>query len=166
MDETPFRVEVLTVTGLTVSSVFPLSLARTAAMGYLQDEPTLPLASNDDRIGLRTIVVRLFGEILSETKRIELLDDDGVAWLIPADRVLAVRIIDPERTPGPPRGLEVRHIGFQLRRPTPAGTPTVPDGPSVAPAAPLPDGPTVAPAPPLPDTAAGEVGIRPSGEVD
>src|SRR4051812_41034359 len=151
MDETPFRVEVVTVTGLVVGSTFPLALARTAAMGYLKDDPSVPVASNHDRVGLRTVLVRLFGEILAETKRIELLDDEGVAWLIPGDRVMAVRIIDPERTPGPPRGEEVHHIGFQLRRTT--------DAAKVATA-------VVAPATAGPETPAGEVGIRPNARVD
>ena len=151
MPDTPFRIEVVTVTGLTVASTYPLSLARAAALGYLDDADGLPMGAVQHRIGLRTVLIRLFGELLAEARRIELLDDEGVAWLIPAERVLAIRVIDPERSAGPPHEEEVRHIGFQLR-PTVAGSRRDPS--------------PIEPGQPAPDRPAGEVSIRPKSELD
>jgi hypothetical protein len=153
MPDTPFRIEVVTVTGLTVASTFPLQLAIATAAAYVGDADGFPPGSIHDRVGLRTALLRLYGELLAEAKRVELLDDEGVAWLVPAERVLAIRVIDPERTPGPPKQEDVvKHIGFQLR-PTVAGSRR-----DVA-AAP-------APAAPSPDRPAGQVGIRPKSELD
>jgi hypothetical protein len=153
MADTPFHIEVVTVTGLTVGSTFPLHLAVATAVTYVGDADGFPPGSIHDRVGLRTVLLRLYGELLAETKRIELLDDEGVAWLIPAERVLAIRVNDPERTAGPPREEETRHIGFQLR-PTVAGSRRE-----------VPGAPTAAPAP-SPDRPAGQVSIRPKSELD
>jgi hypothetical protein len=153
MSDMPFRIEVVTVTGLTVASTFPMQLAIATAAAYVDDADGFPAGSIHDRVGLRTVLLRLYGELLAEAKRVELLDDEGVAWLIPAERVLAIRVIDPERTPGAPREEEVaKHIGFQLR-PTVAG--------SRRDAADAPSSPA-----PSPDRAAGQVGIRPKSELD
>ena len=153
MSDMPFRIEVVTVTGLTVASTFPMQLAIATAAAYVGDADGFPQGSIHDRVGLRTVLLRLYGELLAEAKRVELLDDEGVAWLIPAERVLAIRVIDPERTPGAPREDEVaKHIGFQLR-PTVAGSRRDAAG---APSRPAPS----------PDRAAGQVGIRPTSELD
>ena len=148
--EAPFRIELVCVTGLTISSTFPLALARTAAIGYVEDHEGVPLSSARDRIGLRTVMLRFYSEILAESKPVELLDDQGVAWVVPPDRVLAIRVIDPLRTPGPPGEHEVRHIGFQLRRPAVAAERREP--------------PTVPPAPP--SGRPGSVAVRPKNEHD
>jgi hypothetical protein len=156
MSDTPFRIEVVTVTGLMVASTFPLQLAVATAAAYVGDADGFPPGSIHDRVGLRTVLLRLYGELLAEAKRVELLDDEGVAWLIPAERVLAIRVIDPERTPGAPSKEEVvKHIGFQLR-------PTVAGSRRDAPVTPTPG---TAPAT-SPDRPAGEVGIRPKSELD
>ena len=157
MPDMPFRIEVVTLTGLTVASTFPQQLAIATAMAYVGDADGFPAGSIHDRVGLRTVLLRLYGELLAEAKRVELLDDEGIAWLIPAERVLAIRVIDPERTPGAPREDEVaKHIGFQLR-PTVAGSRRDPQ-----PATPSPLTTPV----PTADRPAGEVGIRPKGELD
>src|SRR4051794_5130111 len=154
MADTPFRIEVVTVTGLTVPSTFPLQLAVATAAAYVGDADGFPAGSIHDRVGLRTVLLRLYGELLVEAKRVELLDDEGVAWLIPGERVLAIRVIDPERTPGAPREQEiVKHIGFRLR-------PTVAGSRRDAQAS-----PTAAPTT-SPDRPAGQVSIRPKGELD
>jgi hypothetical protein len=154
MSDTPFRIEVVTVTGLTVASTFPLQLAIATAAAYVDDADGFPAGSIHDRIGLRTVLLRLYGELLAEAKRVELLDDEGVAWLIPSERVLAIRVIDPERTPGAPTKEEVvRHVGFQLR-PTVAGSRRDPEAP-----------PTAAPVPSA-ERPAGQVSIRPKSELD
>src|SRR4051812_21385267 len=154
MADTPFRIEVVTVTGLTVASTFPLQLAIAAAATYVGDADGFPPGSIHDRVGLRTVLLRLYGELLAEAKRVELLDDEGVAWLIPSERVLAVRVIDPERTPGAPREQEIaKHIGFQLR-PTVAGSRRdARASPAGEPAAST-------------DRPAGQVSIRPKSELD
>ena len=151
MTDTPFRIEVVTITGLTVATTFPQQLAIATAMSYLDDADGFPSGSIRDRVGLRTVLIRLYGELLAEAKRVELLDDEGVAWLIPAERVLAVRIIDPERTSGGPTAEEAKHIGFQIR-PTVAGSRR---DPTMAP-----------PATAGPDRPAGQVSIRPKSELD
>ena len=154
MADTPFRIEVVTITGLTVASTFPLQHAVATAAAYVGDADGFPAGSIHDRIGLRTVLLRLYGELLSEAKRVELLDDEGVAWLIPGERVLAIRVIDPERTPGAPREDEVaKHIGFQLR-------PTVAGSRRDSPNAPTPA------SEPSPDRPAGQVSIRPKSELD
>ena len=155
MADTPFRIEVVTVTGLTVGSTFPQQLAIATAMAYLEDADGFPAGSIRDRIGLRTVLIRLYGELLAEAKRVELLDDEGVAWLIPAERVLAIRIIDPERTSGAPTAEETKHIGFQIR-PSIAGSRRDPQ----------PVSPSTAPVPTAEDRPAGQVGIRPKAELD
>ena len=158
MSDMPFRVEVVTVTGLTVAGTFPLQLAIATAATYVGDADGFPAGSIHDRVGLRTVLLRLYGELLTEARRVELLDDEGVAWLIPAERVLAIRVIDPERTPGAPRDEEVvKHIGFQLR-------PTVAGSRRDVPGAPTP-GSSPAPAPSA-DRPAGQVSIRPKSELD
>jgi len=156
MSDMPFRIEVVTVTGLTVASTFPLQLAIATAATYVGDADGFPAGSIHDRVGLRTVLLRLYGELLTEAKRVELLDDEGVAWLVPAERVLAIRVIDPERTPGPPKQEDVvKHVGFQLR-PTVAGSRRDPQ----------PAEPGAAPAAPSPDRPAGQVSIRPKSELD
>ena len=148
----PFRVEILTVTGVTIPSAFPLELAFATAIGYAEDREGVPMRAPDDRIALRTVVLRFYSELLDEKKAIEVLDDEGVAWVVPPDRVLAVRVIDPERSPGPLQADEVRHIGFQLRRPAVAGSRREPM--AIPPAAPETGPPH------------GEVQIRPKAELD
>ena len=64
----PFRVEVVTVTGLTIASTFPLELALVTAVGYAEDRDGIPMRSTTDRIALRTVVLRFYGEILDEKK--------------------------------------------------------------------------------------------------
>ena len=149
----PFRIEVVTITGLTIAATFPLELALVTAVSYAEDREGVPMRSTTDRIALRTVVLRFYGEILDEKKPIEILDDEGVAWVLPPERVLAVRVIDPERSPGPPQMDEQKHIGFQLRRPAVAGARREPTESS--PAAPPDTGPPH-----------GEVQIRPESKLD
>jgi len=147
----PFRVEIVTVTGLTIPSIFPLELAFATAIGYAEDREGVPMRTPADRIALRTVVLRFYSELLDEQKPLEVLDDEGVAWVLPPERVLAVRVIDPERSPGPPAADEVRHIGFQLRRPAVAGGRR--EATEITPI-------------PASDAAHGEAAIRPKSELD
>ena len=124
MADTPFRIEVVTITGLTVASTFPLQHAVATAAAYVGDADGFPAGSIHDRIGLRTVLLRLYGELLSEAKRVELLDDEGVAWLIPGERVLA----DPGDRPGADARRAARGRGREAHR-----LPAPPDGRGLAP---------------------------------
>ena len=148
----PFRVEVVTVTGLTITALFPLELALVTAVSYAEDREGIPMRSPTDRIALRTVVLRFYGEILEEKKPLEILDDEGCAWVVPPDRILAIRVLDPERSPGPPAADEQRHIGFQLRRP--------------AVAAPRREPSEIPPTSPETGPPHGEVAIRPESKLD
>ena len=147
MADTPFRIEVVTVTGLTITATFPLELAFATAIGYAEDREGVPMRAPNDRVALRTVVLRFYGELLDEDKPIQVLDDEGVAWVLPPERVLGIRVIDPDRTPGPPKADEVRHIGFRMRSPDARDRIQEPTTPS-------------------PTSPAGEVRLRPDGRLD
>jgi len=86
MSDMPFRVEVVTVTGLTVAGTFPLQLAIATAATYVGDADGFPAGSIHDRVGLRTVLLRLYGELLTEA-RVGPQTGDGVGELIAALRL-------------------------------------------------------------------------------